>query len=206
MNQILASKLRTQLDIRGLPGGSAWADAIPVTFCTDWQAQNPDPGRETRVQILWSPGSLFLRFQCRFRETYTYEGRAARRDRLWMRDVAEVFIRPEGWETDHYLEFEISPNGDWLDLDIAPGHKSILYCDLKSRVTVVREHHTWTAEMAIPMQSLTRSLDPGESWHLNLFRIEGCEPERFYSAWIPTHTPQPNFHVPSVFGVLQFKE
>ena len=206
MNQMTAARLQTQLDTSGLPEGAAWTDIAPVTFCSDWRAENPDSDRQTQVQFLWSPDSLFLRFHCRYRETFTYPGPPTRRDRLWMRDVAEVFIRPETWEPSHYLEFEISPNGDWLDLDISPGHKSILCCDLKSRVASDRRHHTWTAEMAIPMSCFAQSLDPGQAWRLNLFRIEGRDPNRFYSAWIPTYTPQPNFHIPEVFGVLRFQD
>jgi alpha-galactosidase len=206
MIQVIAARLRTPLDTAGLPEDLGWADTAPVTFCSDWQARNPDSERLTQVQLLWSPDDIFLRFCCRYRDTFTYAGPPARRDRLWMRDVAEVFIRPESWEPNHYLEFEISPNGDWLDLDISPGHKSILCCNMKSRVVVDREHHTWTAEMAIPTNCFAQSFDPGRAWRLNFFRIEGRDPNRFYSAWIPTHTPQPNFHIPEVFGLLRFEE
>jgi alpha-galactosidase len=205
MNQISATKLHNPLDSEGLPDNSAWEAAQPVTFCSDWRAENADPMRETTVQLLWSSDYLFIRFYCRYRDIYSYDGNACRRDELWMRDVAEVFIRRESGELRHYKEFEISPNGDWLDLDIAPGIKTILFCDLRSRVVLNSEQRTWTAEMAIPMDCLTTALDPGETWRLNLFRIEGRNPDRFYSSWIPTFTAQPNFHVPEVFGALKFK-
>ena len=204
MYQMLAAKLRAPLENGGLPGSSSWAPASSVAFCSDWRDENRDPGRQTQVRMLWSPDSIFLRFDCSYREIFTYSGKATHRDQLWMRDVAEVFIRPDMWDANHYLEFEISPNGDWLDLDIAPGKKSILFCDLKSRVLLDRKKQTWTAEMAIPMSCLTQSFKPHEAWRLNFFRIEGREPNRFYSAWVPTFAPQPNFHVPEVFGVLHF--
>jgi alpha-galactosidase len=123
---------------------------------------------------------------------------------LWERDVAEVFIRPGSDDPRHYKEFEISPNGDWLDLDINKGEKSFLLCDLRSRVAVDHGSRTWTAEMAIPFNSLTGSFDPDEVWRLNLFRIEGPEPNRFYSAWRATCTSRPNFHVSDAFGELHF--
>lgn len=204
MNRITAERLLSLPEAWGLPVQSSWLSTEPVRFCTDWCAANPDPGRETEVRMLWTPDRLFIRFQCRFRNIFTYEGVNTHRDRLWMRDVAEVFIRPGAWEPSHYLEYEISPNGDWLDLDIAPGRKSILYCDLKSRVALNPEDNSWTAELAIPFGCFNTHVNPGDEWRLNLFRIEGREPERFYSAWIPTHTPQPNFHVPELFGILRF--
>jgi hypothetical protein len=178
--------------------------ALPTMFCSDWRGEQSDPLRETQVQLLWSHEYLFLRFHCRYREIHAYADKAGRRDRLWLRDVAEVFIRPGADEPGHYREFEISPNGDWLDLDIRRGERSILYWDLATRVLLNRKTSVWTAELALPLGKLSRAFDPDEIWRLNLFRIEGPEPDRFYSAWQPTHTPQPNFHVPGCFGKLHF--
>jgi hypothetical protein len=202
--RLMAKRLQTGLDSEGLPGPSAW-EAVPSgAFCCDWRGENADPERETEARLLWSQEQLFIRFRCRYRKIYIYEGRIGRRDRLWLRDVAEVFIRPDEDDLRHYKEFEISPNGDWLDLDIFSGTRSILFCDLRSRVVVDPSAGVWTAEFAIPMSCLTTRFDSNEIWHLNLFRIEGQEPNRFYSAWRPTHTAQPNFHVPDRFGKLCF--
>jgi len=203
-DRIVAGRLRTQLDTEGLPDISAWENSPIAAFCSDWRNQNPDPGRETEVQLLWSPDQLFVRFHCRYRDIFVYEGGNARRDQLWQRDVAEVFIRPPAAEEIHYKEFEISPNGDWLDLDIEPDKKTVLLCDLRTRVFVDEQSRIWIAELGIPMRCLTGSFDPGETWRVNFFRIEGREPERFYSAWRPTYTPRPNFHIPSYFGRLDF--
>ena len=204
MNRVIALELDTSPDKNGLPISSAWDKAAPVVYCSDWRGENPDARRETQVHMLWSHEFLFFRFLCRYREIYVYEGGNSRRDRLWLRDVAEVFIRPPERDLRRYLEFEISPNGDWLDLDIAPGEKTILYCDLKSRVLVDSDARTWSAELAIPIDCLTAAFSPNDVWSINLFRIEGSEPNRFYSAWQPTHTPEPNFHVPEAFGELHF--
>lgn len=206
MEKITAKKLTSQIDRQGLPPGSAWETTQQVSFCSDWRGENPDPERETGVRILWNTDCLFLRFECRYRTIFVYEGGNCRRDRLWMRDVAEIFLHPETDEIRRYREFEISPNGNWLDLDISPGNKSIINCDLKSRVIVNTSRQVWTAEMAIPASCLAVPFDPKAVWRLNLFRIEGEDPNRFYSAWHPTYTPQPNFHVPEAFGILEFTE
>jgi alpha-galactosidase len=202
MDCVIANKIARTNGI--LPGIEDWAQAQPVTFCSDWQGKNEDPKRETEVRLLWSDKSLFIRFRCRYRDIYVYEGGNSRRDQLWMRDVAELFIQTGNEALHHYREFEISPNGDWLDLDISPGKKTHLFYDLKSRVTIHPDTRLWTAELAIPWDCLAQAFDPSETWRLNLFRIEGAEPNRFYSAWRPTHTPQPNFHVAEQFGKLQF--
>lgn len=204
MNRVIAAKLETPPGKDGLPDPSAWETAPMAAFCSDWRGEHTDPRRETQVRLLWSHECIYIRFHCRYREIYVYEGNNSRRDKLWLRDVAEVFIRPGADDATHYREFEIGPNGDWLDLDISQGEKSLLFCDLRSRVVVNAEAAVWIAELALPIDCLTTAFDPSEVWRMNLFRIEGREPNRFYSAWIPTHTPKPNFHVPECFGELLF--
>lgn len=205
MPEITAIRLDHSLTGEELPDSSAWEAVPPVAFCSDWRGEDADPQRETRVRFLWSDEYLFVQFLCRYRGIYVYDGGNTRRDRLWLRDVAELFIRPGTDDPKHYKEFEISPNGDWLDLDIDYGHKSILYCDIRSRVRIDTDARVWSAKLAIPFSCLTTAFSPNEVWRLNLFRIEGPEPVRFYSAWRPTFTTQPNFHVPEYFGELHFK-
>jgi hypothetical protein len=203
-NRAIAVRLQSPCDKDSLPVDAAWERAFPVSFCSDWRGEHSDPQRETEVRLLWSRENLFIQFRCRYREIYVYDGAPCRRDQLWLRDVAEVFIQPDPGDFQHYREFEVSANGDSLDLDINKGEKSVLFCDLKSRVVCGAEG-IWIAAMAIPMGCLTGAFDPDQTWRLNLFRIEGREPNRFYSAWQPTHTSKPNFHVPEYFGELQFK-
>lgn len=205
MNRIIASKLKTSLLEEQLPNPFDWAEASSICFCHDWCGSNEDPQRETQVRILWSFNSLFIQFQCRYRELFVYEDQDNRKDELWLRDVAEAFIQTGTDEIGNYREFEISPNGDWLDLDIAPGRKTHLTWSIESRVLVNPNTKTWTAEMAIPMSKLAPAFHPGEIWKINLFRIEGSEPNRFYSAWQPTHTVKANFHVPACFAELCFQ-
>jgi alpha-galactosidase len=188
------------------PLPSDWDAASPVRFDSDWQGQNPDPQRSTEVRLLWTPGALFLKFHARFRTITVFPDSDAtgRRDQLWDRDVAEVFLQPDPSQPSLYKEFEVSPNGMWIDLDIAPGAKSNPNSGLRRRVTLDQAAMTWIAELAIPMASLTRPFDPFATWRANFFRVEGAAEPRFYSAWRPTKTPVPNFHVPAAFGSLIF--
>jgi alpha-galactosidase len=91
----------------------------------------------------------------------------------------------------------------WLDLALDHGARQDLNSNLRRRVSV-SPARIWTAELAIPMSSLTPAFNPAATWRLNFFRVEGPAEPRFYSAWSPTHTPEPNFHVPSAFGKLVF--
>ena len=203
-----------------------WASASPITFCADWQGQNSDSTRQTEVRVLWTPHTFYLRFVCRYRELFFFDDSDpdGRRDHLWDRDVAEAFLQPDPSQPRHYKEFEVSPNGMWIDLDIGP-HSEVPRNDM-SRASVPAgprnlrsgltrsvwvdskspnpEEHIWTAELAIPMKAITADFDPAARWHANFYRVEGRDEPRFYSAWQPTKTSQPNFHVPEAFGYLRF--
>ena len=205
MDQVMAMKIEP-IHGKGIwPDPKEWTKTPVVRFCTDWRGENQDRQRETRVQMLWSSDYFYIRFRCRYRTIHVFDGHNMRRDQLWLRDVAEIFIQNESDAAGSYREFEISPNGDWLDLAISPGNKTHLLGNVLSHVTLDTQTRYWTAEMAIPFHCLTPVFDPGKIWRVNLFRIEGPEPHRFYSAWQPTHTLKPNFHVPERFGELHFR-
>ena len=167
---------------------------------------NPDPERETTVRVLWSSEVLYLRFECRYRELSLFPDADpnGRRDHLWERDVAEAFLQPDPSREHYYKEFEVSPNGYWIDLDISPGPLQDLHSGMTRSVMLDEKGRRWAAELAIPMRALTAQFDPKAAWRVNFFRVEGREEPRHYYAWQATHTPKPNFHVPQAFGRLRF--
>lgn len=202
----VAVRLTEPRDAERFPTPASWERALPLRFNADWQGTNADPERQTEVRLLWTPEILFLRFQARYR-TITVFGDAeanGRRDQLWDRDVAEAFLQPECSQLRRYKEFEVSPNGFWIDLDIAPGEKHDLKSGLRRRVVLNEGQKIWTAELAIPMSCLVTKFDPAAGWRANFYRVEGTKEPRFYSAWRPTGTKIPNFHVPEAFGELVF--
>jgi alpha-galactosidase len=204
----IAVRFHGRADAEGFPADDAWEKAPPVQFSSDWQGKNADPLRETQVQLLWTPDALYLRFLARYRSitVFTDAESDGRRDRLWEHDVAEVFLQPPEWSGRQYKEFEVSPNGFWIDLDIGRGEKQDLQSGLRRRAKVDEQNKTWMAELVLPMKSLTAEFDPARAWRVNFFRVEGPSEPRFYSAWQPTGTPAPNFHVPDAFGRLAFEK
>lgn len=204
----VAMELTWELDTGGFPGAPAWNLAPPVRFAWDWQGENADLVRETEVRVLWNNAFLYLRFLCRYRTLTVFADSDAngRRDQLWDRDVAEVFLQTDRSQPRRYWEFEISPNGMWVDLEISPDGKRDPASGMKSRVAVNEADKIWTAELALPMAVLMAGFDPSQEWRVNFFRVEGTTEPRFYSAWRPTYTPQPDFHVPEAFGILRFQK
>ena len=205
-NEIVATGLNHDIVLNAGSPAAEWQQAKPVSFCQDWQGKNPAPERLTEVRVLWSRQTLFLRFECRYRELHVFPDSDSngRRDQLWDRDVAEAFLQPDPSRPTEYKEFEVSPNGFWIDLDISPGQKPDLKSGMQRSVVLDEKTRTWTAELAIPMKALTSRFDPEAVWRVNFYRVEGKVEPRGYYAWQPTSTPQPNFHVPSAFGRMRF--
>jgi hypothetical protein len=197
-------------DAQGFPVDSAWEIAAPVRFDADWQGLRADPERATEVRVMWTAEMLFLRFDARYRVITVFADGdvGGRRDKMWDRDVCEAFLQPDASQLRRYKEFEVAPNGMWIDLDIDAGGGSErdLKSGLRRRVDVDSAAKTWRAVLALPMKGIVERFDPGVTWRANFYRVEGAEEPRFYSAWQPTRTEKPSFHVPEAFGKLVFAE
>jgi alpha-galactosidase len=195
-------------DAEGFPPERAWETAPPVCFSADWQGKNADKQRETEVRLVWNDEFLFVKFDARYRciTVFADAEPSGRRDQLWDRDVCELFLQPCGSHRRCYKEIEIAPNGFWIDLEIAPGEKRDLRSGLRRRVHIDEQMKRWQGVLVLPMKSLIARFEMPAVWRVNFFRVEGLEEPRFYSAWRPTHTPAPNFHVPEAFGALVFTE
>ena len=203
-----AIRFHSKTDDAGFPEASAWQQAQAIKFACDWQGKNCDATRETEIRILWTADFLYLKFQAKYRNITVFPDARPDgwRDKLWDRDVAEVFLQPDSSDPFRYKEIEVSPNGFWIDLNISHGELAEMKSGLKRRVHQDAQNHFWIAELCIPMKSLVLNFDPAREWRVNFFRVEGEKEPRFYSAWSPTNSPEPNFHVPSAFGILVFRD
>lgn len=204
--EIVAAALEHDIQLDAAHPSPEWQRATPVIFSWDWQGKNRDPVKQTEVRVLWSRSTLYLRFVSHYLQLHVFSDSDSngRRDHLWDRDVAEAFLQPDPSRPRFYKEFEVAPNGMWIDLDISPGPLADLKSGLQRSVWLDEVRQTWAAELAIPMRALTEHFNPDATWHANFYRIEGKQEPRSYMAWRPTNTPEPNFHVPSAFGRLRF--
>ncbi|HXJ96879.1 MAG TPA: carbohydrate-binding family 9-like protein [Terriglobia bacterium] len=191
---------------------SAWKSAKWVEFDHDMSGRRSYPEARTRVATLWSANSVYFAFSCRYLTLNTYPDDDATKERweLWNRDVVEVFVNPQPERLNHYFEFEVSPNNQWIDLEISkdrhPFNDASWDSHFLHATRVDTERRVWTCEMRIPVESLgVPAISVGGKWRVNLFRADGpgSDAERRFLAWstIPEGT---TFHVPSRFGVLAF--
>ena len=78
------------------------------------------PGYHTEVRTRWTKNNLYFLFICPYEQLHLKPGPDTRQEtnQLWNWDVAEVFIGSDFADIQRYKEFEVSPQGGWVDLDV----------------------------------------------------------------------------------------
>ena len=202
----------TAIDLNASDLKSAeWKNAHVVRIARYWSGAPAPEGRHAEARILWSAKALHVRFVCHQAEPLVVSEKPQTLNKtmgLWDRDVCEIFVAPDPHVVERYLEFEAAPTGEWLDVAIhwTPQKRESDW-EFHSHMTSAAriEQDRVTIAMRIPWNHWIHGPQKGERWRVNLFRCVGKDPNRGYLAWQPTRTPQPNFHVPQVFGSLVFK-
>jgi hypothetical protein len=185
---------------------SAFWRSAPVILLTRNAYGEPLGDPPTEVRSRWTRKSLYVIFTCPYETLSLRPDPVTSREtnRLWEWDVAEVFIRPDDAQIRRYKEFEVSPQGEWVDVDVdldSPNHEEgwVWTSEMEVASRIDREHKIWNGAMRIPFLSIDpRPAIAGNVLRANFFRW--CALDRTSVAWIPTM--KPTFHVPEVFGTL----
>jgi len=189
----------------------SWKRAESVEFDHAASGKVHYPEVSTRVAALWTEAYIYFSFWSRYDSLNIFEGEdpAAERWQLWDRDVVEVFLNPQPERVQHYYEFEVAPNNQWVDLEIDKTRDPFNDASWNSRfehaTRVEAKEHIWTTEMRIPLSSINVSaVRAGAKWRANFFRAagKGGDDRRKFLAWsiIPGGG---TFHVPTRFGILK---
>ena len=206
---IFSVRASTQHTPTADPDSSFWKQGQGV-FANQDTMGNPVTKEVMEIRSRWTQDNLYLLFICAFDSLYLKPDPNSTQEtnRLWNWDVAEAFIGDDFQDINRYKEFEVSPQGEWVDLDI-DRNKSGGSPDawrwnsgfqVKSRID--KDRKVWYAEMRIPFQSISRNpATPGLQLRINFFRTQGSGPNRLLLTWRPTHAR--TFHVPGAFGILQ---
>jgi len=178
--------------------------------------------RQTVARMCWDDTYLYICFACE--DPDVWGTMLNRDDMIWEEEVVEAFLDPDSDLTEYY-EFQNSPHNIQTDLlirnptgkrdDLLPNRK----WDCEGWLTAVQVDGTlddrddidrgWTSEWAIPFASIPSGLHSpprdGDTWRGNLYRID-LTPTPEFSCWSPTLEVPPNYHVPSQFGTILFRE
>jgi alpha-galactosidase len=188
----------------------AWFSASETLINRYWSGDEAPSERHFKTRLLWSQTALYVRFEARQQEPLVVNADpdlTSKTIGLWERDVCEIFIATDRHQPNKYLEFEVAPTGEWLDLiiELKAGER-ITDWEYSSQMQTAAQIRDGSVVMAIivPFASLATPPRAGDIWLGNIFRCVGTGPARGYLAWQPTETEEPNFHVPTKFGQLKF--
>jgi len=117
-----------------------------------------------------------------------------------------LFISPDFGSIRRYKEFEVSPQQEWIDLDInldlpdqTVGWKWNSGFQVAARIDLTAK--IWYGAMRIPFAALdSRPPVAGRTFRANLFRSQGPPNHKKSIAWKAPMSE--TFHVPEKFGLL----
>jgi len=162
----------------------------------------PLPEARTEIRSRWTEQNLYLLFISKYQKLYLKPNPVLTSDTwgLWNYDVDEAFIGSDFHNVDVYKEFEVSPQGEYIDLDVDRSRKGEQTdADWDSgwhvRARIDQKRRLWFCEMQIPWRAVaTHAPAVNDEFRLNLYHIEGGPVERKYVVWQITNSP--SFHTP----------
>ena len=195
-------------DLHPDPHSAEWVSAPRVAANRDYLAQ--PIAAPTEIRSRWTKQNLYLLYICPYDELNLKPDPdpVAETPRLWNWEVAEAFIGSDFAHIGRYKEFQVSPQSEWVDLDIdrdsTAGQQGMQWNSgytVKGRIDA--QAKIWYGEMRIPFRAIdTRPPEKGRELRIGLYRIAGKDPKKFY-AWQPTGST--SFHVPQAFGTLRLR-
>jgi hypothetical protein len=190
------------------PEAAPWREVSGVIASTD-PFGRPLPDARTEIKSRWTPNNLYFLFISHYESLYPRPNPTPEKEvwGLWDYDVVEVFIGHDLENINLYKEFEISPDGEFIDLDVDRKRKGkevdwLWNSGMKYKTRIDRNHKVWFCEMQIPWRTIdTRVPIAGNELKLNLYRIEGGPKNRKYIVW--SQIDNPSYHTPEKFGSLR---
>ena len=189
------------------PNSAFWR-GVPAVFADSDYTGDAVPGYRMEVRSRWTPNNLYILFICPYDKLNLKPDPKtdAETNQLWKWAVAEAFIGSDFKNIRRYKEFEMSPQGEWVDLDInldAPHHEDgwVWNSGFKVDARIDAKTKTWYGCMRIPYSSIDRRpAAAGNLLRINFYLSEGAGASHKGIEWQPTGTP--SFHTPQAFGRL----
>ena len=197
-------------DLTADPDSEFWR-GIPGVYIEESILGGPIPHLRSEVRSRWTDQFIYFLFIGPYRELTLKPDPETGSEtyRLWEWDCFEVYLGADFADIHRYREFQMSPQGEFLDLDIdatrpKPGHGDERLWDsgMEVKARIDEGEKIWYGEMRIPIASVDRRPPRvGNEMRINLFRQDGKRPQRRFLAWRVTGVWNP--HRPEKFGRLR---
>jgi hypothetical protein len=188
---------------------SAFWRSAPRTFASNDTFGHEVPHHKTEIRSRWTRENLYLLFVCPFEQLNLRPNPDTLHEtnELWNWDVAEVFVGSDFRNIRCYKEFEVSPQGEWIDLDIdlaKPHHEDgwVWNSGFQVQARIDSAARIWYACMRIPYSAIdASSANASKVLRVNFYRAQGPPSDHKAIAWRPTG--KATYHVPESFGLLR---
>jgi len=205
---LLSRKASADVELTADADSSLWRSTQGIVMGADYFGA-PVANHKTEVRSRWTPGHLYLLYACQYEELNLKPdpSTAAETPRLWNWDVAEAFLGADLANIGRYREFQVSPQGEWIDLDIdrtgqRRGGGAAWDSGMKVKARIDAARKMWYGEMKIPFEALGGGPPvAGREFRAGFFRIAGRDPDKKKVSWQATGAT--TFHVPEKFGMLR---
>ena len=213
--EVITVKRTEDFNLSGDGKNNGWKNVLWNVL----SASESDERRETRFKVLYSSSGIYFLFQNE--DEILTASKTADFERLWLEDVAEVFLWPDTTAT-LYFEYEISPlnyelpilipnlNGKflgWRPWEYEGERKTKHFTSVEGgKKETGSKIKAWYAEFFIPyaLMSPLNNVPPkkGTVWKANMYRVDYDNDRTIEWSWRKTETTFHEFHK---FGKMIFE-
>ena len=197
-----------------------WQD-IPSELIQYYMGRKPDHFPKVEVKIAYDDMVIYMMY--RVEDRYVRAVAAEHQDNVCGDSCVEFFFTPDSDVSKGYFNLEINCGGTMLfHFQPVPGKGRIVIP--KSECNKIRSAHslprivdpeieepvTWTVEYWIHIALLKRYCQvitptPHIAWRANFYKCADNTSHPHWLTWSPVNSPNPNFHLPQSFGILEFE-
>ena len=205
---IVSQRAKADFTLTADPNAPQWKSVTGVVTEISRRGE-PVPNHRTEIRSVWTPKNLYLLFICQYEELNlkSNPSTTTETNQLWNWDVAEAFIGTDFNDIKHYTEYQVSPQGEWVDLDIdrkpTPAKHDVSWnSGYEVKAQIDHDKKIWYGAMRIPMDKLDkRKPKAGLEMRANFYRIQGPPSNRKFINWQPVNND--SYHTPEAFGILR---
>ena len=216
---VIATYTESLISIDGSLTESAWATAQPATGFTQKDPSQGKPATEwTEVRVLYDDKNIYISAYCHDRTPEQIVVRDITRDFEWLEEEDFGFRVVNNWLEQDFFGFQLdtfndnrngflmvtTPKGGQRDVQFFNEGRDVNFAWVGVWQVEARIHENgWTAEFAIPFETVTSSKEEFQVWGVNFFRQIRRRNES--SWWSPVPRRYGYFQV-SVAGELRALE
>lgn len=187
-----AVRVEKTLVLSGRLDDAAWLNAIPVTLNFEASPGENTPARQrTEAMVLYNDKYLYIGFRCYDSVPANIRANLSDRDKIFNDDYVIATIDTYN-SHQRGFEFAVNPYGIQGDLlMMGSGNEDISY-DMVWESAAAKNSTGWTAEMAIPLKSLSFSAKESQEWTISLLRNIPRN-NRYLCTWTPLDRNNPSY-------------